>query len=311
MLHFKNLHKLFFENFPNQADQFIALSGFVGPNPIKSISGLGIDSKIIFGLEKEANTPSLHNTLTGLHNQTCQILYPDTASHSKCYLWLANNKPLRGLIGSANFSSNGLYNDYRETLYEVGYTDLPVLKAYIDIIESSARKCIDGNIPKTGISAQNTDQCLLVLYNPADGEVQPSHGLNWGFSPNGNVRKGDACIPIRVKIIRENPHLFSPITNSSKRTRGSKHEVIDVIWDDGTIMQGKLEGSQPVDGVKYPKQFSSFPHKDILGKYLRHRLGLLEDAIVKRSDLVKYGRDNIEVTRLDIGTYKFDFSARS
>src|SRR5258706_9574044 len=110
MLHYKNLYKLFFESFPNQATDFIALSGFVGPEPIRNLGNLPFRSKIIYGLQKENQKLLLHQQLVGLHNNNRKIYYPDIACHSKCYLWLQGQTPIKGLIGSANFSSNGLQN---------------------------------------------------------------------------------------------------------------------------------------------------------------------------------------------------------
>ena len=111
----------------------------------------------------------LHQQLLGLHNENRKVFYPDIACHSKCYLWLNRNTPIRGLIGSANFSSNRLFNDYRETLLEVDKNRLYVMKGYIEIILNSAREC-------------NTEEVYeMVLYDPRTGQTNNGHGLNWGF----------------------------------------------------------------------------------------------------------------------------------
>jgi len=73
-------------------------------------------------------------------------------------------------------------------------------------------------------------------------------------------------------------------------------------------MEGLFEGSQPIDGVVYPKQISSFPVKSQLGEYIRNRIGVPLGQPVRRHHLEKYGRTDITISLLAEGVYKFDFS---
>ncbi len=146
-----------------------------------------------------------------------------------------------------------------------------------------------------------------------DGEVQNSAGLNWGQNPNNHTRPNDAYIKIRVQDINDFPELFSPKRNypihQDTRGRVTRHnDAIDIIWDDGISMEGLLEGSQPIDGMTYPKQISSFPVKSELGEYLRNRLGVPLGQPVRKFHLERYGRTDIAVSLLGEGVYKFDFS---
>jgi hypothetical protein len=51
------------------------------------------------------------------------------------------------------------------------------------------------------------------------------------------------------------------------------NDSVEIIWDDGLIMEGLLEGSQPINEIIYPKkQISSFPVKAELGIYIRNRI---------------------------------------
>jgi len=311
MLHYKNLHKLFFESFPNQATNFIALSGFVGPEPIRNLGNLPFSSKIIYGLQKENQKSLLHQQLVGLHNNDCKIYYPDIACHSKCYLWLKGQTPIKGLIGSANFSSNGLRNDYRETLLEVDDNQLYVLKGYIEIILNSAKECDTVEVVEAAELSQDYDKeiCDMILYDPQTGQTQNGHGLNWGFA-DANVRPNDACIPIRMEHVRKYPKLFPPLQPNPEIRKGTLKEVIEFVWDDGLVMQGRLEGSQPLPNsdLKFPKQIASFPHKDEFGIYIRERLGIPLGQKILREDLMNYGRDTISVSLIQEGVYHFDFS---
>ena len=73
-------------------------------------------------------------------------------------------------------------------------------------------------------------------------------------------------------------------------------------------MQGLLEGSQPIDGIKHPKQISSFPSKAELGIYHRERLNVPLGQPVRSHHLNSYGRSNIEISLIEEGVYNFDFS---
>jgi len=315
MIYFKDLHRLFLEQYPRTATSFFGLSGYVGPEPISSLNSLPIQSKLIYGLCGERLPVQLHKQLIGLHDSNHQILYPTIKSHSKCYLWLEGEVPIRGLIGSANFSTNGLYTDYRESLYEVGQRDLPVLKGYMDIILGSATPCTDWITPvQTEGEAESPKltHCDMVLYDPRTGQTQNAHGINWGQAAKrgSHVDLDDACIPIRVQHIKSFPNMFPPVSGDPERTRGNVKETVDVIWDDGTTMKARLEGSAEYPGLngKYHKNFSSFPKKNILGKYLRSRIGVQSGVAVTREHLSLYGRDSIRVELLEEGIYYFDFS---
>lgn len=310
MLHYKNLNSLFFDSFPNQATEFIALSGFLGLEPVINLGNLPFRSKVIFGLQKENQNLLLHQKLLGLHNNDRRIYYPEIACHSKCYLWLNGDRPVKGLIGSANFSANGLQNDYRETLLEVDQNQLFVLKGYIEIILNSAHECVDVDVNEVDIPVGDFDPniCTMVLYDPRTGQTQNAHGLNWGLAVGSHVRPNDACIPIRTDYLRKYPNLFPPIQPNIDRKRGGLAEVIELVWDDGLVIKGRLEGSQPFNELSYPKQIASFPHKDELGIYIRQRLGRRSGQRIRREDLIRYGRDTVDVSLLEEGVYYCDFS---
>ena len=126
-------------------------------------------------------------------------------------------------------------------------------------------------------------------------------GLNWGFS-NAHVRRYDAYIPIPIKTIRENLDLF--------KNRGQRNTILRFIWDDGSQMLGRFEGTRinKEDGLMYPKQIASYPHKSILGQYFRKRLNVQENRRITMNDLTIYGRMDIDITQIGINTYRIDFS---
>jgi len=123
--------------------------------------------------------------------------------------------------------------------------------------------------------------------------------LNWG-NANAHVNIEDAYIPIRKGDISKYPAIF-PIVNQGQ-------SIISVTWDDGKKMICSFEGTQDINGVIYPKQISSYNDKSILGHYLRARIGVIATAIVTDAELDRYGRNHIDITKNDDGTFFFDFS---
>lgn len=319
-LYYKNLHSHFFDLYPRNATKFICVSGYLGPDPVRKMHAMPFESQIIFGLQRETPNPPLHEQLTKNTRDNVTVFYPDTASHAKCYVWLENDKPIRGLVGSANFSTNGLFNDYRETLIEVEKPDLHSVLGYINIILESAKICTEFNTENFKVHKREIKEtCEMILYDPRDGEVQQATGLNWGFA-NANVTPNDASIPIRVSHIRESPNLFQPVffkPESGHRGR-KQNESVEIIWDDGVVMEALFEGSQPVDGVLYPKQICSVPRKNLMGEYFRGRLQLPlvsnnknASERITRAQLERYGRNFITLSLIQPGIYSADFSNSS
>jgi HKD family nuclease len=312
MLYYKNLYDHVLVNTPRDATDIYVLSGYLGFKPIEELSKTGIKSTIINGLFKETQNKALHEQLTMLHSDSTKIYYPSLSSHAKCYLWMNENKLLRALVGSANFSSNGLNNDYREVLFEVDKQQIGGVKAYIDVILETSKECTEYKIQEsiTGIIADDLNYdpniAKIELYDIKTGETQEKSGLNWGLG-KGNVKPDDAYIPIRQKDIKRYKDLFPPRKGDRASGRDA-NEVIEALWDDGFKMQCKLEGSQSYEGKIFPKQIASSPTKEELGIYLRKRLGLNSGERVTRNHLMTYGSDSVKISLISEGVYFIDFS---
>lgn len=326
MLYYKDLRKVVFENYPTSADELKILSGYVGPVPMRDLKTLPLKSTVIFGLFNENRKRKLHDEILKIHDAQTSIYYPQTLSHSKCYVWLKEGKAIRALIGSANFSSNGLNSDYRETLFEVDEKQATIVNGYIDLILNTGKPCTeftDAAIFEESPRQKATRQLqqgytegVAVLSLLANNEVPQASGLNWGMAEGSHVRENDAYIAIRKDSIRLHPELFMPRHElpQGEARRGNIDEIVELIWDDGEIMQVRFEGTQHISELgdrKYPKQIASFPNKDILGTYLRKRLGVPLGTPVKKHHLMSYGSTDIKLSRLEDGIYSADFSPNS
>ncbi|MCX7759481.1 MAG: NgoFVII family restriction endonuclease, partial [bacterium] len=260
----------------------------------------------------------LHETLVNLNDTVpnTRIYYSKVPVHSKCYVWKHNNEIVHALVGSANFSTNGLSVPFKEVLAETTYDTFAPLNTYISKILENSIECSEG-IVRSSSRAQTTggtdeNICRMILFDPKTNEVQNANGLNWGQSAVAHTNPNDANIPIRADYIRNYPQLFPPKQEFPLISTGGRshrhNDSIEIIWDDGTTMEGLLEGNYPIKGINYPKQISSFPEKRILGEYIRRRIGVPLGHRVTKRDLDRYGRSDIEVSLLAEGIYYFDFS---
>lgn len=316
MLYTQDLEDLIFHRHQlHETDELIVLSGYLGPRPVARLEELPFNSTVIYGMYgSEGIKPSLHGSLLNIQGEVdnLNIFYSNLPVHSKCYVWRRRGDIIHALIGSANFSVNGLTTPFREVLAETTFDTFRPLNDYISHILNNSISCLEVGMERVIEETEQTDDCLMTLLG-RNGEVQNAAGLNWGQNPNNHTTPNDAYIPIRTTHIRDFPNLFPPKQLNpleiDGRGRMQRHnDSIEIIWDDGLTMEGLLEGSQPVEGVIYPKQISSFPIKAELGEYIRNRIGVPLGQPVRKHHLESYGRTDIEVSLIGDGVYRFDFS---
>ncbi len=317
MLYTENLEEIIFHRHEMfQTDELIVLSGYVGPRPIQRLNNMPFQSRIVYGMYgAEGIQRILHNSLIGLQNEikNINIFYSSLPVHSKCYAWRNKGQIVHALVGSANFSSNGLTTPFREILAETTHDTFNPLNEYITRVLNNSISCLEVEAFQIIEQVETPEATCLLSLLGRDGEVQNAAGLNWGQNPLNHTTRNDAYIKIRVQDIRNFPDLFPPKQLNPLRFdgRGRMHrhnDAIEIIWDDGISMEGLLFGNQPIDGIVYPKQVSSFPHASQLGEYLRRRLGVPLGQPVRRLHLNKYGRTNVSISQINEGVYKFDFS---
>lgn len=336
MLFYNGLEEIIFtRNQLFRCDELIVLSGYVGPTPVKRLQTLPFHTTVIYGMYgADGIRASLHSALLAENRaiDNISILYSTLPVHSKCYVWRSHGEVVHALIGSANFSTNGLSTPYKEILAETTVDTFSPLDDYLKMIIEKAIPCEEAtaskNISRTSrrvedVMAFDREICSMPLYIIRKGhkEVPKKSGVNWGLAAlsGSNVKINDAEIRIGADLLDRYPELFPPklklptkMTGLGRRQRNN--DAVEVLWDDGTAMTCLLEGSRfrTVNEVKvaYPKQISSHPSKSELGKYLRDRLGVAEGTAITMDDLVKYGRDTIDVSLQGEGIYYFDFSVR-
>lgn len=316
MLFIENLEEIIFNRHQHfQTDELVVLSGYVGPSPIQRLQNLPFNSKVIYGMYgSDGIKRPLHNSLIELQNgiENVNIYYSNLPVHSKCYAWRNRGQIVHALVGSANFSTNGLTTPFREILAETTLDTFIPLNDYITRVLNNSQSCLEIDIDGVVDVIPPGTECMLTILG-RDNEVQNAAGLNWGQNPNNHTTPNDAYIKIRVQDILDFPELFPPKQvnpfHEDRRGRPQRHnDAVEIIWDDGICMDGLLEGSQPINGLIYPKQISSFPVKSEMGEYIRTRIRVPLGQPVRRFHLERYGRTDIAVSSLGPGVYKFDFS---
>lgn len=347
MLYYTGLEDVIFSKhdlLSEEPDELFIISGYLGPSPVERLAELpNMKITVIGGMYPAGVDVRLYDSLERIKqsNSNLTIKYAEQEIHSKIYIWKNKGKTLTALIGSANFSSNGLRTDYRESLADATRDTFSTLEIYYKFIDEHSSETpvinkkqviidFDSKTDNTPDVNENAKQFSfeIPLYTTTHGTkaVPTASGLNWGLarlSSGAHVAAGDAYIRLPKEILKSEKQLIRPYnpeftTPEGRRQRNS--DPIELIWDDGTIMEASLEGTQVFEGQNYPKQLASFsakqPYldgeriskKSILGRYLRKRLGVDVDDVITMDTLTSYGRDTITLSLIDEGIYYADFS---
>ncbi|AQS53727.1 hypothetical protein BW727_101360 [Jeotgalibaca dankookensis] len=325
MIFSDDLYRLIFNNKANQfSDEIIIISGFIGPKPVEDLSQTSLKATVVYGMYGASGiSEALHKQLQQIsqNSSNLEILYSKIPVHSKVYIWRKEGKITYALLGSANFSVNGLKKPYREILGEATDDSYETLSSYTDTIlgnsvnSANATNIIQnyGSSPLIGTSTIyfSDSRCIVPLYifDSSTGEktMPQKSGINWGHGGAHN-REDVAYIPISMENIRKFPKLFPQKKTDAVVVRNSsgesirQNEPVEILWDDGIKMEAILEGSQGPNGI-YPKQISSFPSKSMIGKYIRGRLGVENSSFVKLSDLHSANKDAIRISLIETGLY--------
>lgn len=309
------------------AEELLIITGYIGPDPFSKLKTLPLNCQVIYGMYgADCIGEKLHNSLNTINSSmtNTELFYSQAAVHAKCYLWKKNGKIIDALIGSANFSRNGLATPDREVLVEADPSVFGHLEIYFDKILENSIPCNSTSVkfkskPKPSpITGLITDCELSFLVKKKGIWIVPAKsGINWGANSKkvggtSNTSIGDAEIRIRSKHVKHFPDLFPPKLETPKNNTGNlqrQNDEIELIWDDGTIMRGLLEQNLENKGsLKYPKAICSSNKKSELGLYLRKRIGVSPTHVITKADLDRYGRTDVTVSLQAEGVYYMDFS---
>jgi hypothetical protein len=317
MFHTTGLDELIFKSGRWEADRLVVVSGYIGPNPVLRAQSLPFDVTVVYGMVSDGGVSQAdHDFFSRITAErgNVEVRYSIRSEiHSKLYVWGVGDRPTIALTGSANFTWPGLNTPGREILMEVSGNDLASACSYAVRAVRDSVSCLDAAVMPyvvdgpglasgasvAGVPPAASQSVEISLLNSRTGDVPDRSGINWGCA-EANVHPDDAYLPVTIASIRTSQGMFPP-------KQSSGNSPVELLWDDGTVMTGYLEGSQEIDGRKYPKQLASHPEKNILGRYLKRRLGVPAGRKVSLADLDRYGRRSVILSLLGPGRYFVDF----
>ena len=235
----------------------------------------------------------------------CRYVVEGSAVHSKVYAWTRDGQPIRGFIGSANYSQNAFGSAQREVLHEI---DAVAAELYVHNLFSRGLDCETENIHE-----------LLTLHDMPFTDLgpllnQPDIGSNWSDLPQQVslplfTDRGEMRVPARSQLNwgqREgrNPNqAYLKIPIELHRT-GFFPELgihFTLLTDDGEVFDC-------VRAQEWGKALETPESNALLGEYFRRRIGVASGAPVELEDLQKYGRTDVTIFRTSNSEYKLDFS---
>ena len=340
MIFTKNLESLVLKrHLLNNATELLILGGYIGPSPVSKIAQEKINTKIIYGCISQANFNETYHKKYKFYskNSNTEVFYKKSYNHSKIYCWHDNGAVKEIIAGSANFSSNGLTNDFEEILFEVDPCDYNDVYQYLEDSLDDSESCLTysyqkKHIPKTSLKQTNniTFDKILSLQPPSarisfrakDGKLKQINSGPRYSAKGSHVNIDDCTIGLKTALVEGIPKLFpnngiNPMIGKGHGNAGKKSKFnVEFLWDDGEVMDMSFEqkGKKMLNGNLYKGLRSSGFEKNSnakLGKYLRKRIGLASGELFTDKNLKNYGRDHFDLTLMDEGIYYADFSVKN
>ncbi|PRY55491.1 NgoFVII restriction endonuclease [Arcticibacter pallidicorallinus] len=236
----------------------------------------------------------------------CNYIINPPAIHSKVYTWLKKEEPYKSFTGSANYTQNAfstsqreavapscpkLASDYFQNLLRESINcndDFDIISSHIDFYES---KRIIKEVHKyddTNLLSYELEKVTLTLLDRSTGEVPNRSGLNWGQRPEYNRDPNQAYLNIPSDICRSG--FFPDLRN-----------VFTILTDDDKQLIC-------VRAQQNGKGLHTTLNNALMGQYFRFRLCLGNGKKITLKDLLKYGRTDVDIYKIDEETYHLDFS---
>ena len=209
--------------------------------------------------------------------------------------------PTTGFSGSANYSQYGFFNTMQQNQMT---EDNPItIRDYFENLKRNSIRIEDYIISQEEtINVENVVGSLApgeiewIEYNKSvrisllskNGTLPARSGLNWGQRPEYKRDPNQAYLSIRSDARREG---FLP----------EKTFTFTLLTDDNKT----LDCTVAQDGRK---AIHTTNDNSLLGKYFRNRLDVELGSLVTKDDLMRYGRTDFLLKKLDEETFFLDFS---
>lgn len=247
---------------------------------------------------------------------SCRYIYKGKNTHTKLYVWENDDEiPYIAFNGSANYSMQAFH--YRRECMSL--CDPVAGLNYFNSLLDDTIDCLDytiqerealrntARIPDEYDDPDSKDYSYYSTKEPvpngvlkvslltAKGEVGYGSGINWGIRPNGTKRdKDQAYIPYNTRDKRAG---FFPDRVNPEDENCPLFRV--VTKDAGTFHMRMAQAGN--------KALHTAESNAILGKWIRHRLGVPSGTFVTKQMLENYGRTYVTFKKYADGTYSLDF----
>ncbi len=261
--------------------------------------------KLIIGMPGQKSDLLAYLNLRSSYGERISIHYLNSPPpvHCKLYAWYDLRGPVIGFSGSANYSQYGfiakdqinqLVVTSPSQIRDVFSVLLPNCISAENIDPASTLPPVEGATISGAVLAGEVDwispgKKVRISFLPRNGVLPVRSGLNWGQRPEYRRDPNQAYLSLRKDVRNEGflPPLaitFTLLTDDGKA------------FDCVVAQQGR-------------KAIHSTNDNSELGKYFRARLGLPSGALIKTEDLVRYGRTDYTLEKLNEETFLLDFSS--
>jgi hypothetical protein len=319
-------HRILIDPIREDINKLLIVSGYATSamafhhlTELNNIGRTDIEIRLIIGMSSsEGISVSNHNGFMQIMNDfggqfQCSYRIATPPTHSKMYLWLADDEPRVGFLGSANYTQTA-FNErqQREALTECNNSDAlayfesmvddsiycnhPDSENLVQIFNDRAyrrmpRELVEVPPEETVPIFQpnfTTLESVTVSLLDRNGNIHNRGGLNWG-QRNGR-EPNQAYIQLNPEVYRSD---FFPIRSTH----------FTVLTDDNiTLICTRAQKNTMGAAIETPQNNS------LLGEYFRNRLGLANGVFINIEDLEHYGRTDVTFYKVDDENYYMDFS---
>ena len=259
-----------------------------------------IKLNLIIGMHQKRNDHSAYINIKNLYPNFHGYYYSGRPGvHSKTYCWVKDGFPCIGFSGSANYSQYGFENSMQQN--QMVEDDPSTIKNYFQTLLKNSLKIedyvpseddsidpinVEGSVAPGSIEWIKYNDSARISLLKENGEIAARSHLNWGQRPGREPNQAYLPIPKGAQkegFLPERGFRFTLITDDKK--------TFDCVraQDNGKAIETTNNNSE-------------------LGKYLRDRLNLDLGSFVDKEDLIRYGRTDYTLRKLDDETFFFDFS---
>ena len=232
--------------------------------------------------------------------------------HSKVYGWFNGGTGKAGFAGSANYSGYGfkdkqqtnqlsaddpqLIRDFFEKLLP---KSVAMPKAKVAAAVGHRPVVAPGDVPAGAYVWEIPDVRARISFLDRTGTLPKISGINWGQRLAKSTKKDGTVV-----YAARNPDQAYLSLRGNTRAPGflpPRAIRFTLVTDDGLSFDC-------VRGQDGDKAIHTTDDNALLGRYLRQRFGLKFGAPVTKQDLLKYGRTDYTVEKLDDETFLLDVS---